>query len=263
MAINTTVAQAERLGLATEGLNRHFAQAAADIVAARDRQYLSTGQGIYVRQLAAMGDQRGSQLLAFDLAAQQQREALANELRQQGAAGEAYTEQLRLLEDTLWWERKNIAEQGAEELLNVERSALQRLQQESGILAGFLDQQAVSGVGVSPQNAYLAAQQQYADALTAARGGGDLSAYVNAANTLLTANTSFNATGREAEAVRQMVLSETRSLGATLDLPGFSSNLEAGLSRVMVPATDAMTTLRDEVAALREEMRGMRLRLEP
>ncbi|MFC7608200.1 hypothetical protein [Teichococcus aestuarii] len=66
MAINTTVAQAERLGLATEGLNRHFAQAAADIVAARDRQYLSTGQGIYVRQLAAMGDQRGSQLLAFD-----------------------------------------------------------------------------------------------------------------------------------------------------------------------------------------------------
>lgn len=261
-AQEATVAQAERLGLATEGLNRHFAQAAADIVAARDRQYLSTGQGIYVRQRAAMGDQRGSQLLAFDLAAQQQREALANELRQQGAAGEAYTEQLRLLEDTLWWERKNIAEQGAEELLNVERSALQRLQQESGILAGFLDQQAVSGAGVSPQNAYLAAQQQYADALTAARGGGDLSAYVNAANTLLTANTSFNATGREAEAVRQMVLSETRSLGATLDLPGFSSNLEAGLSRVMVPATDAMTTLRDEVAALREEMRGMRLRLE-
>lgn len=265
-ALNRTyeeaIPRARDLGLETAAMAANQARAVADMVAARDRQFLAVNQGLQVRQMAASGDQLGSQLLSFDVSAQQQREALAAQLQQMGAAGEAYAGTMRNLEDALWLERNRIAEQGAEEILQTERSALQRLQADSQTLRGFLDQQAVGGAGVSPQQAFLAAQEQYSSALEAARGGDSnaLSAYTSAASTLLSANASFNAGGLAGSAVRDMVLSTTRSLGTSLDLPGFSSNLEAGLARVMNPLGDQVTALRDEVAGLRDELRTARLR---
>jgi hypothetical protein len=140
--------------------------------------------------------------------------------------------------------------------------ALETLRSQSEILTTFLDRQAVSGPGVSGQQAFLAAQEQYSAALSSARNGGDLSAYASAAQTLLDTNYAYNATGAQGTAVRDMVLSATRSLGATLDLPGFSNSWNAAADRMVMTqnrATDALSRLTDRVDALYEELRGQRL----
>jgi hypothetical protein len=181
------------------------------------------------------------------------------------AAADGITD-LTLLAKVQAEERLQIERDYAERSAQIEEAsmsqrldALETLRSQSEILTTFLDRQEVSGPGVSSQQAFLAAQEQYSAALSSARNGGDLSAYTSAAQTLLDTNYAYNATGAQGTAVRDMVLSATRSLGATLDLPGFSANWEAGLARYMAPNTDALSRLTDQVNALYEELRDQRL----
>jgi len=188
------------------------------------------------------------------------------EVRRTAAARDGVTDMV-LLEQTLAEQRLKISRDYAVQATDLQRqradaelAGLQTLKAQSETLRGFLDSQAVSGAGVSPQQAFLAAQQQFQDALASARNGGDLGAYTTAANNLLNANSNYNATGEQASMMREMVLSTTRSLGATLNLPGFSDNLTAGLERVMTPNTDALTKATQEIAGLKEEFRTWRMR---
>jgi hypothetical protein len=160
-------------------------------------------------------------------------------------------------------ERLKIQRDYAEQSSQIEQAALsnrlgalETLRSQSEILTGFLDRQAVSGPGVSAQQAFLAAQEQYSAALSSARNGGDLSAYASAAQTLLDTNYAYNATGAQGTAVRDMVLSASQSLGATLDLPGFSMNIERGIDRIM---SRVEATIEQRLTQIYEELRDRRL----
>jgi hypothetical protein len=231
-------------------------QQEADTRAANDSRQassrLASQNGLWDRYQAATGNSASSEGQRWDY----ERKALAEWM---AAAADGMTD-MTMLQKVQNEERLALQRRVQEETLSAELDGLRALQSQAGILSSFLDQQAVSGAGVSPQQAFLAAQRQYDEALTAARAGGDLGSLTSAANTLLSANSSFNATGPGAEFVRDSVLSSVRSLGASLNLPGFSDNLTAGLERVMTPNTDAVTTLTREVADLREELRSQRLR---
>jgi tape measure domain-containing protein len=223
----------------------------------------STNYSLWDRIQNANGDAEslGGRLQIFDRRA---------EIERANAARDGATDVL-LLERTFAEERlaierdfnrqaADLAQQRVETALNAELTGLQRLKAEAGTLQSFLGDQAIGGAGVSPQQAFQAAQAQFQEALTAARNGGDLGSYTSAANNLLNANSNFNATGEQAAMMREMVLSTTRSLGASLNLPGFTDNLAAGLERVMVPNTDAVTTLTRSVDDLKEEFRTYRVR---
>ncbi|HEX8374759.1 MAG TPA: hypothetical protein VF606_06230, partial [Geminicoccaceae bacterium] len=151
--------------------------------------------------------------------------------------------------------------------LTTERDALRTLGNQAGILQSFLDQQG-SGAGVSPQAAFLSAQDTYGRALETARRGtagtADLGAVTGAAESLLSASSAFYGDGAEGVMVRSGVLAQVRGLGASLDLPGFSERWEGAAARLIASqgsAAAAMQALRDEVAGLREEFRSGRLRL--
>lgn len=218
----------------------------------REQQLTSNRNSLWDRYQAATGNNASADGQRWDY----ERKALAEWMT---AAADGMTD-LTMLARVQTEERLALDRRVHEERLSAELDGLRALQSQAGILTAFLDQQAVAGANVSPQQAFLAAQRQYDEALTAARAGGDLSGLTSAANTLLNANSDFNATGPAAEFVRDSVLSSVRNLGASLNLPGFSDNLTAGLERVMTPNTDAVTTLTREVAELREELRSQRLR---
>ena len=132
---------------------------------------------------------------------------------------------------------------------------------QSRTLSGFLDQTALS-TG-SPQSQFAAAQQQFASALGAARAAGgrsaDLTRVASAGSALLAANRDFNATGVEGAAVEQFVRSSVVNLGAQLDLPGFTGDLDGTISRWGAAQVDELQQLRVSVEAMREELRGIRL----
>jgi tape measure domain-containing protein len=231
------------------------------------RQYqvnqFSSMSGLQDRQAAAdgTGSTLGGALWSFDRKALLEREA---------ASRDGVTDMVQL-EKTLASERLAIIrdynqqaaaaeQQRVQAALNAELEGLRKLQSQSGILTGFLDSQALSGPGISPQRTLLETQRQYQEALDSARNGGDLSAYTSAAGTLIASSSNYFGGGPQAAALREMVLSTTRSLGASLDLPGFSASWEAGFARHLPPVVDALGSLKDEVSQLREEMRSMRMR---
>jgi hypothetical protein len=225
----------------------------------RESQIAANSNSLWDRIQAASGQSETLEGALWD----QERRANAERL---SAASDGVTDMV-LLERTLAEERlqieRNYAERSAQieqEALSQRLDALETLKSQSAILTGFLDSMAVSGPGVSPQNAFLAAQSQYDVALTAARNGGDLSAYTSAAQTLLGTGASYLGTGADGVALQSMVRSTTESLGASLDLPGFIASWEVGMERYMAPNTDALSRLTDRVDALYEELRTTRLR---
>jgi hypothetical protein len=233
------------------------------LVRRRDAATTASSNSLWDRFQSASGNGGTLEGALWD----QERRANAERI---SAASDGVTDMV-MLEKTLAEERAAIirkfgeqataAEQERQQTaLNAELQGLQALQSQAGILAGFLDSQALSGPGVSPEQAFLEAQRQYDDALSAARNGGDLSAYTSAANTLISTSSDYYGVSPQMTALRDMVLSTTRGLGTSLDLPGFSDNFAAGLERVMTPNTDAVTALTQEVTDLREELRSMRVR---
>jgi tape measure domain-containing protein len=257
------------------------AATANDIIASRAGQNQVVGNwqrltGLASRYEAATSSDGRASLeattAAFDAAAARERSETFEALVQQGLNGTelmfrtmadleraSAAERIKLIQDYSAQARA-AEEQAQASSLQAQLSALQELQSQAGVLSSFLDQQAVSGVGVSPQNSFLAAQQQYAQALEEARNGGDLSAYTGAANTLLSASNAYLGTGAEAANIRQQVLSATSSLGASLNLPGFSANLEAGMTRVVDRLGEKVLPLGEQVSRLADELRAQRLR---
>lgn len=260
-ALNKTYDDAERraadLGLATTELAARQVQAIDDLYAARDRTYSLTGQGIYARQRAAMGDQMGADLITFDLQAQQQREALKVELDSLGIAGEAYAGQMRLLEDTLWWERKNIAERGAAEVLAAERSAAGSAANVIRSLADYSRSLAVGADSpLSAQDQFAAAQRQF-NAVSSAALAGDansLSSLQNYAQTYLSASRSlYGSTEGYAQAYTRVqdVLGQVGDVNAdTLTASFYATQMQT-----------QTTTLVQELQALRRAYDEQRIEL--
>lgn len=159
-------------------------------------------------------------------------------------------------------DRLNAARDREIERLRLPReiSALRTIQGQQSALTGFLDE--ITVAGASPQNALLAAQQQFGDALSAARAAGlagaDLSRVVTAGRGLVAAGDAFYATGPGAADLRRFVSSSVSNLGAQFDLPAFGGSLDAAVERI-TGLTDEVQLLRDEVSRLREELRGARL----
>lgn len=248
--------KAESLGLATAELAARQVQAIDDLIAARDRAYSTTSQGLFARQRSAMGDQLGADLLTFDANAQAQREALAEELRQQGAEGEAFSGQMRLLEDTLWWERKNIAERGAAEVLAAERSAAGSAANVIRSLADYSRSLAVGADSpLSAQDQFAAAQRQF-NAVSSAALAGDansLSSLQNYAQTYLTASRSlYGSTEGYAQAYTRVqdVLGQVGDVNADTLTASFLATQTQDLK---VSLVNELQALRSEVVSLRRE----------
>ncbi|MFC7611633.1 hypothetical protein [Teichococcus aestuarii] len=105
--------------------------------------------------------------------------------------GDAYLGQMRLLEDTLWWERKNIAERGAQELLAAEQAAAASA---GSVIQSLADYSRSLAVGpdspLSAQDRFATAQQQF-NAVSGAAIAGDansLSSLQGYAQTYLSAS---------------------------------------------------------------------------
>lgn len=145
-----------------------------------------------------------------------------------------------------------------------ENTILGALVGQSRILTGFLESRLTS-TG-SAQSQFGAAQAGYQSALSAARtagqGSADLNAVVTAANTLLSANSSFYGSGAQAAAIESMVRSQITALGGQLDLPGFTTDITGAISRANDLQLDQLKLLNDGNAALKEEIRGLRLVIE-
>jgi hypothetical protein len=222
----------------------------------RESQIAANSNSLWDRLQAASGQSDTLEGAKWDYERRAQAEWMA-------AAADGITD-LTLLARVQAEERLQIERDYAERAAQIEEAsmskrldALETLRSQSEILTGFLDSLAVSGPGVSPQNAFLAAQSQYDAALTAARNGGDLSSYTRAAQTLLDTGTNYLGTGADGSALQAMVRSATVSLGASLDLPGFVTNLESGIDRIM---SRVEARLDQRLADIYEELRGQRLR---
>lgn len=197
-------------------------------------------------------DTEAGALAAFERNAQVKRLA---------AAKDGVTDMV-LLEQTLAEQRLQIQRSYADQRLSQELQAMQVMQAQANQLSGFLDQMAVSGAGVSPQNSFFAAQSQFGAALEASRNSNDVSGAIAAGQTLLAANSAYNATGAEASAVRGWVESSLRGLGATLDLPGYSATWERGVDRLVASYREENTSLRGEVSEMRASFDRLSLRIE-
>jgi hypothetical protein len=143
-------------------------------------------------------------------------------------------------------------------------ATLADLNRQSRILGDFLADRLTS-TG-SAQSQFAAAQGQFDAALATARSAGpgqaDVSRVVSAANTLLTANADFYAAGPQAAAIETMVRSSLASLGAALDLPGFTDDLTGAIERAASRQVDVLQQLLAANQAMREESRALRLVIE-
>ncbi|MBU8543999.1 MULTISPECIES: hypothetical protein [Roseomonadaceae] len=187
--------------------------------------------------------------------------ALTAELRQIGVvfdAARASAAEYGLAQDEL-----NRRQQEAVTLAETRSEAglLGGLTQRSRILGGFLETRARS-TG-SAQSQFAAARSQFDNALAAAGAAGtesaDLSGLVRSAEALLTANSAFNGGGAQAAAVEAQVRGAIIAVGGQLDLPGFTDDLTGAIYRAGERQVNELQLLRNEVTAMREELRGIRL----
>lgn len=124
-------------------------------------------------------------------------------------------------------------------------------------------QQLASG---SPDSQLAAAQAQFGDALSAARAAGgqraDLSRVTGAADALLRASSSYNATGPAAAAMEAWVRGSITALGRELDLPAFAEDVAAAVDRWGEQAARQRDEQTDEIRAMRAELLSLRLLLQ-
>ncbi|MCR0981787.1 phage tail length tape measure family protein [Roseomonas populi] len=143
--------------------------------------------------------------------------------------------------------------------LTTEQSALTRIGSVQGTLVDFLN--GMNASTASPQNAFTAAQEQFAAEIAKARAAGiqgiDAGRVTSAANTLLSAGSSYLGDGIQGAFLRQSVESQVRSLGAALDLPAFGGQIERAMAPLLT-VRDALTSLQQEVTRLRVELENTR-----
>ncbi|WP_424135128.1 hypothetical protein [Roseomonas chloroacetimidivorans] len=287
-AYGPLIDKAREYGLAIEPIADVMQEQIDKLVAARNAQFNQTVVGMQLTSAQLRGniDQTlGIQVQQFDLQRNIDWTALVDQVREAGL-GEAQLEVARAAFDEMKdLQRQAIMDQSAaakaqqaaaeaqqeaaaaqEETtrLTAQQTALEGLARQGGILSSFLDQQAL-GDTVSPQNAFLAAQDQYSRALEAARRDGamdaDLGAVTSAAGSLLNASSAFYGDGSQAAMIRSGVLSQVQALGGTLGLGGFTDQIDVSVSRWVAASTDttaALQRLTDRVDALYEELRTAR-----
>ncbi|MCR0980620.1 hypothetical protein [Roseomonas populi] len=145
--------------------------------------------------------------------------------------------------------------------LSAEQNALTRIGSVQGTLVDFLNGMNISAA--SPQNAFTAAQEQFAAEISKARTAGiqgiDAGRVTSAADALLQAGSAYLGDGAQGAFLRQTVESQVRSLGASLDLPAFGGSIDRATAAIN-PLTDQVAALRQEIARLREEIVTTRLR---
>lgn len=212
--------KAKELGFETAVLAQKQGEAVAKAIAARDLQYANTGKSIYARQLAAQGDETGAALINFDLQAEQQRIALKTEMDTLGVTGAAYVGQLQLLEDTLWTERKNIAEQGAKAIVEADKQARDAATSSAASSISSLADYARSlsfgeGSSLSAQDQFSLAQRQF-NAVSGSAVAGDansISQLQGYAQTYLQASQSLYGSGTGYQDARQRVQDALGQIG--------------------------------------------------
>ncbi|WP_135469840.1 phage tail length tape measure family protein [Crenalkalicoccus roseus] len=270
------IERALSLGLATDALSAAWERAVQDAIAARDAAIAASDGALRVRGLRAAGQALEADMLAFDLAAAEERRRYQEQMRAWGLPAEEMAWRLVELERVLAEERLAIQRRYAEQAAaQEEATARQRLAGElqglrtvagqQGVLTGWLDQAALASPALAPAARLAEAQRQFAAARDAALAAGvldaDLGAVTSAASGLLSAGRSFyGQASAEGAALERWVRASVEQLGAALDLPAFGGDLERSLAAAMRPLEDEMGALREEVARLREELRTARLR---
>jgi hypothetical protein len=282
-AYGPLIAKAQEYGLALEPIADAQQEQINKLIDARSLQFnqMIAGYNLTAAQLRGdTGTTLALQLQQFDLQRASDSTALVDQVKDLGLGQEQIAIALSAFNEVKDLQRQAVIDQSAaakaqqeaaaaqEEStrLGYERNALQTLASQSGVLTSFLDQLATND-NASPQNAFLAAQEQFGRALAAARGGqadtADLSGLTGAAGTLLNATSSFYGDGAQAAAIRSGVVSQLTSVGADLGLPGFSDRWDATADRLIAAQSDVALqnqNLAAEMAALREEFRSWRIR---
>jgi hypothetical protein len=115
------------------------------------------------------------------------------------------------------------ATKAATEAATAQAAAMQKLTDQSSSLTAWLNGQALGDTSsLSGVDKMAEAQRQFADALTASRQSGDISAATKAADALLQASMPVLVKGTEAYAQRESWVNTTlKNLGHEMHLPGF------------------------------------------
>ncbi|WP_426958323.1 hypothetical protein [Muricoccus radiodurans] len=271
------IAKARDLGLAEDFLATKRQNALDKAVRDRDFQFLTIQENI-AEQLNGLGlsssmsmaeivnarwsrtananlESTLAQLEAMGLTAGQVSATMADLTRVVQAQGAAALEQVAAQEEA---NRQAQAMEG----LSRERDALATIAEKQGTLVDFLNGMDASAPGVSPQNAFLAQQRAFAEAVEQARAvglsGADLAGVTSAAANLLSAGDAYLGRGAEGSALQNMVRSMVSGLGASLDLPAFGGSLDR-VSSNLIRLTDRMEDLEGQILNLKEELRTTRL----
>ena len=261
------ITKAKEFGLATETIAERQKEATDKLVKERDQTLKDIFTDISDRVLVATGgDTFDRQMQVYYRQQDAQRRAMEEQVRQLGAGANVVQDVLRAMVGAMEAEAEAMKRQYEGALLTQERDALRGLSSQGNVLTTFLNREALTDA--SPQQQFLAAQETYRAALERASQAeahnADLGSVTSAASELLKATGSFYGEGAEAALIRTGVTNQVRALGADLGLPGFSDSakVEQTLNRWIEVSTDstaALEGLRDEVNALREEMRLQRI----
>lgn len=156
------------------------------------------------------------------------------------------------------------AEALRQETLQSELSAMQTLASQSKVLTGWLDSQKLTSSLNSPSSALAEAQRQFSAVVQAARVAGpadaDLSAVTSAASSVISAGSAYYGTSSGQAAIETMVRQTVNSLGAQLDLPGWTDDVVGAVARVVAAQESGTAAIVSEIQQLRDEFVKWRLR---
>jgi hypothetical protein len=268
-SFDQVIGKAKSLGLATNELAARQQEATDKMIAARDQTLKDIVQNAQDRVLVATGgDTFERQMQVFFRDQDAQRRAAADQVRQLGVGEDQVNRVLQALLDAAGAEATAKVEADRQQVqmtsLSSRYDALSGLSSQGNILTSFLDRQAVADAG--PQQQFIAAQEAYRKQLEQASRAGaqdaDLSSVTGAAESLLSATSSFYGDGQEAALIKAGVNNQIRALGGDLGLAGFGGDIEKSVDKWIASnssSTAAIDRLTDRIMRLEDELRITRL----
>jgi len=245
----------QEAALAAERVN--IVRKAAEAVATQERTVWGSHQSLLSRLAKSTGDDLTSQLLAFDVAANNEKANLKTTLEDNFASVDEIAAQMSLLETVQGNERLGIIKDFNQKILDAEQD---RARQANGIITGIVDYakslRTRPDSPLSVREQYFGASSDFNSTLNRALGGDGtaLAGLTASADTFLTASRGVYGSGSGYAADWQRVIDALGSVSAMTPEQLTAVIYQTEMRTQTQILNDSLILLRGEVTALRKEV---------